>query len=250
MVPMPALLLSVVLGAAAATGPAAAAPAPVALADVPLPPSATDTAAGSDRPKRFEEKVDVVAESPTAADAPAEIPVRPADVMAVAGAADNVFRTLQTLPGVVATTEFDSRLSVRGGSPDENLTVMDGVEIHNPYRLFGLDERLQPRDRARLRPVRRGLLGKVRRPALFVARGREPRRHRRARAAWLERAEPHGRERRRSRAACPGAPVARGSSPRGARTTTSWRTGSSGRTCRRSATSRPAPTGRSGRRDG
>ena len=144
MVPMPALLLSVVLGAAAATGHAAAAPAPVALADVPLPPSATDAAAGSDRPKRFEEKVDVVAESPTAADAPAEIPVRPADVMAVAGAADNVFRTLQTLPGVVATTEFDSRLSVRGGSPDENLTVMDGVEIHNPYRLFGLTSAFNP----------------------------------------------------------------------------------------------------------
>jgi hypothetical protein len=60
------------------------------------------------------------------------------------GAADNVFRTLQTLPGIAATTEFDSRLSVRGGSPDENLTIMDGVEIHNPYRLFGLTSAFNP----------------------------------------------------------------------------------------------------------
>ena len=52
--------------------------------------------------------------------------------MAVAGAADNVFRTLQTLPGVAATNEFDSRLSVRGGSPDENLTIMDGSRSTTP----------------------------------------------------------------------------------------------------------------------
>ena len=64
--------------------------------------------------------------------------------MAVAGSADNVFRTLQTLPGIAATTEFDSRISVRGGSPDENLTIMDGVEIHNPYRLFGLTSAFNP----------------------------------------------------------------------------------------------------------
>ena len=104
--------------------------------------SATDPPA--DPPKRFEEKIDVLAESPTEKDAPAELPVRPAEVMAVAGAADNVFRALQTLPGVAATTEFDSRLSVRGGSPDENLTIMDGIEIHNPYRLFGLTSAFNP----------------------------------------------------------------------------------------------------------
>lgn len=91
------------------------------------------------------EQVDVVAPSPTAApEGPAEIPLRPLDVMAVAGGADNVFRTLHTLPGVAATEDFGSRLSVRGGGPDENLTVMDGVEIHNPYRLFGLTSAFNP----------------------------------------------------------------------------------------------------------
>ena len=62
----------------------------------------------------------------------------------IAGAAENIFRTVQTLPGVNATEDFGSRLSVRGGGPDQNLTVMDGVEIHDPYRLFGLTSAFNP----------------------------------------------------------------------------------------------------------
>lgn len=114
----------------------------LALAALALPAEAQEPAPPAK--KRFEEKVEVVAEGPTGVEAPAELPVRPRSVMAVAGAADNVFRTLQTLPGIAATTEFDSRISVRGGSPDENLTIMDGVEIHNPYRLFGLTSAFNP----------------------------------------------------------------------------------------------------------
>lgn len=76
--------------------------------------------------------------------APASIPVRPQQVLQVAGAVDNIFRALQTLPGIAATDEFGSRLTVRGGTPDQNLTVMDGVEIHNPYRLFGLTSAFNP----------------------------------------------------------------------------------------------------------
>ena len=75
---------------------------------------------------------------------PATLPVKPGDVLTVAGSADNVFRTLQTLPGVAGVEEFGSRIAVRGGGPDQNLTVMDGVEIHNPYRLFGLTSAFNP----------------------------------------------------------------------------------------------------------
>jgi outer membrane cobalamin receptor len=85
--------------------------------------------------------------SATASDQPVAPPtlvVAPTEVTAVAGALDNVFRVLQTLPGVSATDDFGSRLSVRGGGPDQNLTVMDGVEIHNPYRLFGLTSAFNP----------------------------------------------------------------------------------------------------------
>jgi len=45
---------------------------------------------------------------------------------------------------VSATEEFGSRLAVRGGAPDQNLTVMDGVEVHDPYRLFGLTSAFNP----------------------------------------------------------------------------------------------------------
>ena len=75
---------------------------------------------------------------------PSATPIAAAEVLEVAGAIDNVFRTLDTLPGVASTGDFGSRLAVRGGTPDQNLTVMDGVEIHNPYRLFGLVSAFNP----------------------------------------------------------------------------------------------------------
>ncbi len=75
---------------------------------------------------------------------PATIVIDPVQVTRVAGSADNVFRVLQTMPGVSATDDFGSRLAVRGGGPDQNLTLMDGVEIHNPYRLFGLTSAFNP----------------------------------------------------------------------------------------------------------
>lgn len=107
-------------------------------------PQRTPERDGQQAKERFREELEVVAPGPAEVESAAELPVRPAAVMAVAGAADNVFRTLQTLPGIAATNEFDSRLSVRGGSPDENLTILDGVEVHNPYRLFGLTSAFNP----------------------------------------------------------------------------------------------------------
>ncbi len=90
----------------------------------------------------FATSVDVVAAAPFPA--PATTVVQPVQVLRTPGALDNVYRTLQTLPGVAATEEFGSRLAVRGGSPDQNLTMMDGVEIHDPYRLFGLTSAFNP----------------------------------------------------------------------------------------------------------
>jgi len=91
----------------------------------------------------FEENVEVRAVSPKSREPSAE-PVGPQEVMRVAGSLDNVFRTVQTLAGVAATEDFGSRLSVRGGEPDQNLTMMDGVEVHNPFRLFGLTSAFNP----------------------------------------------------------------------------------------------------------
>ena len=45
---------------------------------------------------------------------------------------------------MASAEELGSRIAVRGGAPDQNLTIMDGVEIHNPYRLFGLTSAFNP----------------------------------------------------------------------------------------------------------
>lgn len=50
----------------------------------------------------------------------------------------DVFRTLQLLPGVVSRNDFSSQLYVRGGSPDQNLILLDGVVVYNPFHLLGL----------------------------------------------------------------------------------------------------------------
>ena len=55
---------------------------------------------------------------------------------AILGEAD-VFRTLQFLPGIKAGNELSSGLYVRGGSPDQNLVLLDGVTVYNPSHLFG-----------------------------------------------------------------------------------------------------------------
>ena len=50
----------------------------------------------------------------------------------------DVFRTIQQLPSATSQSDFSSALVVRGGSPDENLILVDGAEIYNPYHLLGL----------------------------------------------------------------------------------------------------------------
>jgi len=50
----------------------------------------------------------------------------------------DLMRTLQSLPGVLTLSEFSSGLYVRGGTPDQNLVLLDGVQIYNVNHLFGL----------------------------------------------------------------------------------------------------------------
>lgn len=50
----------------------------------------------------------------------------------------DLFRTLQLMPGVQATNDFSSAMVVRGGSPDENLILLDGIEVYNPFHLGGI----------------------------------------------------------------------------------------------------------------
>ncbi|MEN3045075.1 MAG: TonB-dependent receptor [Candidatus Hydrothermales bacterium] len=50
----------------------------------------------------------------------------------------DLLRTISFLPGVVQFADLSSRFSVRGGSPQENLTFLDEIPIYNPYHLGGL----------------------------------------------------------------------------------------------------------------
>lgn len=55
---------------------------------------------------------------------------------ALLGEAD-VMKTIQMLPGVQSGTEGMAGIHVRGGGPDENLILLDGVPLYNVDHMFG-----------------------------------------------------------------------------------------------------------------
>ncbi len=66
-----------------------------------------------------------------------EVPVNNIrNIPALAGEVD-VIKALQLLPGVQSGTEGSAGLYVRGGGPDENLLLLDGVPLYNVNHLFG-----------------------------------------------------------------------------------------------------------------
>ncbi|PYP76969.1 MAG: hypothetical protein DMD35_16650 [Gemmatimonadetes bacterium] len=50
----------------------------------------------------------------------------------------DILRTVQLLPGVNARNDFSSGYNVRGGESDQNLILLDGYPILNPFHLGGL----------------------------------------------------------------------------------------------------------------
>ncbi|MEJ2185229.1 MAG: TonB-dependent receptor [Gemmatimonadota bacterium] len=62
-----------------------------------------------------------------------------ADVKRLPGLAESdVLRAVEVLPGVVSTSDFSAAFNVRGGSADENLILLDGFPIYNPFHMGGL----------------------------------------------------------------------------------------------------------------
>jgi len=49
----------------------------------------------------------------------------------------DLFRSLTMLPGVVSVSDYTSALYIRGGTMDQNLILLDGVTVYNPYHLLG-----------------------------------------------------------------------------------------------------------------
>lgn len=50
----------------------------------------------------------------------------------------DLLRSLQTLPGVTSLSDFSSALYIRGGTPDQNLYMIDGTDVYNPEHAFGI----------------------------------------------------------------------------------------------------------------
>lgn len=56
----------------------------------------------------------------------------------------DLFRAIQTLPGVSAPNDYSNELYIRGGNADQNLILLDGAVVYNPYHMFGLAGAFNP----------------------------------------------------------------------------------------------------------
>ena len=55
-----------------------------------------------------------------------------------------LLRVLSQLPGVHTTNELATQLNVRGGTPDQNIFLLNGMRLFNLYHLVGLNGVIQP----------------------------------------------------------------------------------------------------------
>ena len=64
--------------------------------------------------------------------------VRPHDMQQVPSAAQSdLFRTMELLPGVSSTSDVNAKFYVRGGAGDQNLVLLDGMKLFNPFHAYG-----------------------------------------------------------------------------------------------------------------
>ncbi len=67
-----------------------------------------------------------------------QITISPKELAALPSLGEiDIFRSLQLLPGVSGTNEGSSGLYVRGGTPDQNLVLLDGMTIYHVDHFFG-----------------------------------------------------------------------------------------------------------------
>ncbi len=60
------------------------------------------------------------------------------------GVETDVFRSLQYMPGVKSTGDVTARYYVRGGSSDQNLVLLNGATIYNPFHALGIFSVIDP----------------------------------------------------------------------------------------------------------
>ncbi len=73
-----------------------------------------------------------------AGEAVSQITISPRDVAMLPSIGEvDLFRSLQLLPGISGTNEGSSGLYVRGGTPDQNLVLLDGMTVYHVDHFFG-----------------------------------------------------------------------------------------------------------------
>ncbi|MBI5217562.1 MAG: TonB-dependent receptor [Bacteroidia bacterium] len=66
-----------------------------------------------------------------------ELPIKKVKELPVFLGEVDIMKTIQLMPGVQSGSEGTSGLYVRGGGPDQNLVLLDGVPVYNVDHLFG-----------------------------------------------------------------------------------------------------------------
>lgn len=61
------------------------------------------------------------------------IKIQPSLIMSIPTAGKDVFKAVKFLPGIEGGSQFSPLYSARGGDPGENMVLLDGVPIYNPY---------------------------------------------------------------------------------------------------------------------
>jgi hypothetical protein len=68
-----------------------------------------------------------------------ELKLKPRDIKTSATFIQpDLFRSIQSLPGVVSVSDYSAGLYVRGGNSDHNLILYDEITVYNPSHLFGV----------------------------------------------------------------------------------------------------------------
>jgi outer membrane receptor protein involved in Fe transport len=84
------------------------------------------------------ETVEVTAKASELQETPGTLTMRTPQLTAMPAAVEaDLFRAVQALPGVSTLSDFSAGLYVRGGSPDQNLILLDDIDVYNPSHLFG-----------------------------------------------------------------------------------------------------------------
>ena len=70
---------------------------------------------------------------------PSRVNLSPRIIKAAPALAEpDIFRTIQSLPGVLTSNEASTGLVIRGGNTDQNLILLDGITVYNPTHFGGI----------------------------------------------------------------------------------------------------------------